>query len=52
MDKSPFNFPTLTIVDDGASAPAVSKASNNGTEGGAESTDHSKSSSSVPARPG
>jgi thioredoxin reductase (NADPH) len=42
MDKSPFNFPTLTIVDDGASATAVSKPAGNGTDGGDDGTTHTK----------
>jgi thioredoxin reductase (NADPH) len=42
MDKSPFNFPTLAIVDDSEVAPAVSRPSGNGAAPGGEGSNHSK----------
>jgi thioredoxin reductase (NADPH) len=43
MDKSPFNFPTLTIVDDGTSdSIAVSKPSGNGARPQGDAANHSK----------
>ena len=42
MDKSPFNFPTLAIVDADEIAPAVSKPSGNGSAPGGEGSNHAK----------
>ena len=42
MDKTPFNFPTLTIVDDGAAATAVSRPSGNGSGPSQDGANHSK----------
>jgi len=42
MDKSPFNFPTLAIVEGDEIAPAVSKPIGNGTNSGGEGGTHSK----------
>jgi thioredoxin reductase (NADPH) len=43
MDKSPFNFPTLTIEDDGAAAAAVVRPAGNGSKPADESgSNHSK----------
>jgi thioredoxin reductase (NADPH) len=43
MDKSPFNVPTLTIVDDGGSdSIAVSKPTGNGTGPAGDAAKHSK----------
>jgi len=42
MDKSPFNFPTLAIVDSDEVATAVSRPIGNGTNSGGEGTNHSK----------
>jgi thioredoxin reductase (NADPH) len=42
MDKSPFNFPTLAIVEGDEIAPAVSKPIGNGTNSGGEGASHSK----------
>jgi thioredoxin reductase (NADPH) len=42
MDKSPFNFPTLTIVDDGTDSIAVSKPTGNGARPEADAPKHSK----------
>src|SRR3954454_10041075 len=42
MDKSPFNFPTLAIVEGEDIAPAVSKPRGNGTGPDAEGGSHSK----------
>jgi thioredoxin reductase (NADPH) len=42
MDKSPFNFPTLTIVDDGADSMAISKPTGNGARPEADAAKHSK----------
>jgi thioredoxin reductase (NADPH) len=42
MDKSPFNFPTLTIVDDGAAATAVSRPGGNGATATADASNHTK----------
>jgi thioredoxin reductase (NADPH) len=41
MDKSPFNFPTLAIVE-GETAPAVSRPSGNGANADGEASSHSK----------
>jgi len=43
MDKPPFNFPTLTIVDDGApDSIAVTKPSTNGNRADGPASNHSK----------
>jgi thioredoxin reductase (NADPH) len=42
MDKSPFNFPSLTIVDDSADAAAVSRTSGNGNGATPDGGNHAK----------
>ena len=42
MDKSPFTFPTLTIIDDGADSMAVIKPSGNGARPAGDGSNHSK----------